>query len=300
MFTPEFMKLLGRLADNVSFAMEMLEREDARRAAEQAKDRLTRMPVNDFMTKNGSIRDDGRMMRDMYLLQTKKPSESKGEWDLMNVAATIPAEVAYRSLADPPNGAEHLPVPLDGNAGNNSVSAAHALNFPDLGLARGHDLMQSRVVDDGLDRASVSFAGLQPEKRFVDRRNVDDLGLVIDDRHGIERIRQQVLQDVPGEIDAADEAEKCVARRFAENEHFSGPGQSDQHHVYLAIEIQRRDAPLARLGHLGLICGQRIQTWIGAHADRSDYTSRSVEEKHTGNRGGNRIRHFLSVLVEDM
>lgn len=38
------MKLLGRLADNVSFAMEMLEREDARRAAEQAKDRLTRMP----------------------------------------------------------------------------------------------------------------------------------------------------------------------------------------------------------------------------------------------------------------
>jgi diguanylate cyclase (GGDEF)-like protein len=42
-FTTEFMKLLERLADNVSFAMEMLEREDARRAAEQAKDRLTRM-----------------------------------------------------------------------------------------------------------------------------------------------------------------------------------------------------------------------------------------------------------------
>ena len=54
------------------------------------------------------------MMRDMYLLQTKKPSESKGEWDLMNAAATIPAEVAYRSLADPPNGAEHLPSLLMG------------------------------------------------------------------------------------------------------------------------------------------------------------------------------------------
>jgi len=36
-FTTEFMKLLERLADNVSFAMEMLEREDARRAAEQAR-----------------------------------------------------------------------------------------------------------------------------------------------------------------------------------------------------------------------------------------------------------------------
>lgn len=61
---------------------------------------MKKLPVNDFMTKNGSIRDDGRMMRDMYLLQAKKPSESKGEWDLMNVAATIPAEVAYRPLAD--------------------------------------------------------------------------------------------------------------------------------------------------------------------------------------------------------
>jgi substrate-binding family protein len=36
------------------------------------------MPVNDFMTKNGTIREDGRMMRDMYLLQAKKPTESKG------------------------------------------------------------------------------------------------------------------------------------------------------------------------------------------------------------------------------
>jgi branched-chain amino acid transport system substrate-binding protein len=59
---------------------------------------MKKLPVNDFMTKNGTIREDGRMMRDMYLLQAKKPSESKGEWDLMNVVATIPAEQAYRSL----------------------------------------------------------------------------------------------------------------------------------------------------------------------------------------------------------
>ena len=35
------------------------------------------------------------MMRDMYLLQAKKPSESNGEWDLMNVVATILAEVDF-------------------------------------------------------------------------------------------------------------------------------------------------------------------------------------------------------------
>lgn len=61
---------------------------------------MKKIPVNDFMTKNGSIRDDGRMMRDMYLLQAKKPSESKGEWDLMKVVATIPAEQAFRPLSE--------------------------------------------------------------------------------------------------------------------------------------------------------------------------------------------------------
>lgn len=61
---------------------------------------MKKIPVNDFMTKNGSIRDDGRMMRDMYLLQAKKPSESKGEWDLMKVVTTIPAEDAFRPLSE--------------------------------------------------------------------------------------------------------------------------------------------------------------------------------------------------------
>lgn len=61
---------------------------------------MKKIPVNDFMTKNGSIREDGRMMRDMYLLQAKKPSESKSEWDLMKVVATIPAEQAFRPLSE--------------------------------------------------------------------------------------------------------------------------------------------------------------------------------------------------------
>lgn len=61
---------------------------------------MKKLPVQDFMTKNGSIRDDGRMMRDMYLLQAKKPSESRSEWDLMKVVATIPANEAFRSLSE--------------------------------------------------------------------------------------------------------------------------------------------------------------------------------------------------------
>ena len=56
------------------------------------------MPVNDVFAKNGFIRDDGRMVHDMYLVQVKKPSESKGPWDYYKVIRTIPGEEAYMSL----------------------------------------------------------------------------------------------------------------------------------------------------------------------------------------------------------
>lgn len=62
--------------------------------------KMKELPINDFMTKNGSIREDGRVIRDMYLLATKDPSESKGEWDLLKVAATIPGKDAFRPLGE--------------------------------------------------------------------------------------------------------------------------------------------------------------------------------------------------------
>src|SRR6202790_5456966 len=40
---------------------------------------MTKLPINDFMTKNGSVRADGRVIRDMYLMQAKAPEESKSE-----------------------------------------------------------------------------------------------------------------------------------------------------------------------------------------------------------------------------
>jgi len=57
-------------------------------------------PINDFMTKNGRIREDGRVIRDMYLVQVKTPQESKNEWDLLKPIATIPGEQAFRPLHD--------------------------------------------------------------------------------------------------------------------------------------------------------------------------------------------------------
>jgi len=55
-------------------------------------------PINDFMTKNGRIREDGRVIRDMYLMQAKSPAESKSEWDLAKIVATIPGDQAFRPL----------------------------------------------------------------------------------------------------------------------------------------------------------------------------------------------------------
>ena len=59
---------------------------------------MNKMPINDFMTKNGSVRDDGRVIRDMYLMQVKTPEESKGEWDLVKIIATVPGKEAFRPL----------------------------------------------------------------------------------------------------------------------------------------------------------------------------------------------------------
>jgi branched-chain amino acid transport system substrate-binding protein len=55
-------------------------------------------PINDFFAKNGKIRIDGRMVHDMYLFEVKKPSESKNEWDLYKLIATVPGDEAFRPL----------------------------------------------------------------------------------------------------------------------------------------------------------------------------------------------------------
>jgi branched-chain amino acid transport system substrate-binding protein len=53
-------------------------------------------PVNDFMTKNGKIREDGTLVRDMYLFEVKKPSESRGPWDYYKQIAVLPGEEAFK------------------------------------------------------------------------------------------------------------------------------------------------------------------------------------------------------------
>lgn len=57
-------------------------------------------PVNDFFAKNSSIREDGLLIHDMYLVKVKTPTESKKPWDYLSVVETVPGDKAYESLAD--------------------------------------------------------------------------------------------------------------------------------------------------------------------------------------------------------
>jgi branched-chain amino acid transport system substrate-binding protein len=56
-------------------------------------------PINDMFAKGGKIREDGRMVHDMYLFQVKKPSESKGAWDYYNLKGTVKGDDAFQPLA---------------------------------------------------------------------------------------------------------------------------------------------------------------------------------------------------------
>ena len=62
--------------------------------------KMHELPINDMMTKNGKLREDGRVMRDMYLAQVKSPAESKGKDDIYKILATVPADKAWRPLKD--------------------------------------------------------------------------------------------------------------------------------------------------------------------------------------------------------
>ena len=56
-------------------------------------------PINDMFAKNGKIREDGRMVHDMYLFEVKSPAESKGRWDDYKLLATVPGDQAFQPLS---------------------------------------------------------------------------------------------------------------------------------------------------------------------------------------------------------
>jgi len=61
--------------------------------------KMREMPVEDFFSRNGKLREDGLMVHDLVLVQVKKPEESKYPWDYYQILAHIPGDQAF----GPPN-----------------------------------------------------------------------------------------------------------------------------------------------------------------------------------------------------
>jgi branched-chain amino acid transport system substrate-binding protein len=61
---------------------------------------MAEIPINDMMTKDGSIRPDGRVLRDMYLFRVKNPADSKYDHDFYDLVATVPGKDAFRPMAE--------------------------------------------------------------------------------------------------------------------------------------------------------------------------------------------------------
>ncbi len=77
-------------------AIEAIKSDDGTKVIEQMK----KMPTDDTLFGKGSIRADGRKIHPAYLVEAKKPSESTGPWDLHKIRATIPADQAFRPMAE--------------------------------------------------------------------------------------------------------------------------------------------------------------------------------------------------------
>ncbi|MEX3931137.1 ABC transporter substrate-binding protein [Paraburkholderia phymatum] len=68
--------------------------------SDKVMEKMRATPINDFFAKDGRIEANGLMVHDMYLAEAKKPSESKGEWDLLKIRSVIPKDEAFEPLAE--------------------------------------------------------------------------------------------------------------------------------------------------------------------------------------------------------
>ena len=62
--------------------------------------KMRELPIDDVFVHGGRLREDGRVIRDMYLAKVKKPSESKEPWDYLDIVKTVKGEDAYRPVSE--------------------------------------------------------------------------------------------------------------------------------------------------------------------------------------------------------
>ncbi len=68
--------------------------------AKAVMEQMRATPINDLMTRQGTIRADGRVVRPMYLMEVKRPGQSTSRFDSSRIVSEIPAADAVRPLAE--------------------------------------------------------------------------------------------------------------------------------------------------------------------------------------------------------
>ena len=61
---------------------------------------MKELPVDDVFADNATLREDGRLMKDLFLVEVKAPAEVTGEWDLLKVVRRVPAAEIIRPLEE--------------------------------------------------------------------------------------------------------------------------------------------------------------------------------------------------------
>ena len=73
---------------------------EAKASGRAAVARMKQTPIEDEILTNARVREDGRVVSDVYLFEVKKPADSRSEWDLYKVAAKLGPDQAWRPLAE--------------------------------------------------------------------------------------------------------------------------------------------------------------------------------------------------------
>ncbi|KYO50891.1 ABC transporter substrate-binding protein [Tistrella mobilis] len=68
--------------------------------ADAVSAKMRALPIDDPYSRNARLREDGRVVRDMYLARVKAPAESKGPWDYLDIVATIPGDELVWPLSE--------------------------------------------------------------------------------------------------------------------------------------------------------------------------------------------------------
>ena len=105
-FSDKFMKKMKRMPTALQAGQYSAIRTYLK-AVEQAKSddvaevikAMKTMNINDAFAKNGKLRDDGKMVHDMFLVKVKTPAESRKPWDYYTIEETVPGNEAFESLA---------------------------------------------------------------------------------------------------------------------------------------------------------------------------------------------------------